>query len=414
MKRRVVLTVLPDVPTPPVTGLHLRMLGNLSVVRALGCESHILYFTTEDSVGDPDGLRGLHDGETCAGPRWPYAAFSVPARVVQRAAFTMRALSRTPGSSYPYSVSYDAAGGGQQVLRASIACAADVVILPSFLVHYASMLLASGRRVIADAADVLTDVSWGFLKRYGRRHPLRAPGLLANFLGCRAQERLFLRSCSEVWATSAAEAKRLRDLCPGSNVLVVANSLDDAGVQATPPPASEDVGFIGTYSYAPNLDAATFLVGAVFPKVVARVPGARLKLAGAGMPAGPAQRFSRTEYVDLLGSVPDALGFARSCAVLALPVTLRGGIPLKLIEGMAAGRPIVASPEIVAGLPLRHGHDVLIARDSSEMADGIVTLLRDPALSASIGASSRRVFDEHFSLSAAIRSARSASILAAP
>src|SRR5687768_11199440 len=109
------------------------MLSNLAVVRALGCESHVLYFTTEDSVGDPKGLLGLHDGATCAGRRRPYATFSVPDRIVQRAGFTARALAGRQGGRYPYSLSYDAAQGRHRVLNASAKCSAEIVIVPSFL-----------------------------------------------------------------------------------------------------------------------------------------------------------------------------------------------------------------------------------------------------------------------------------------
>ena len=41
------------------------------------------------------------------------------------------------------------------------------------------------------------------------------------------------------------------------------------------------------------------------------------------------------------------------CAVLALPVFMRGGVPLKLIEAMARGKAIVASPELIGGVTSR-------------------------------------------------------------
>jgi glycosyltransferase involved in cell wall biosynthesis len=411
MTRPVVLTVLLDVPTPAVTGLHLRMLGNLALVRALGCESHVLYFTTEESVGDPEKMRGLHDGATAAGLRRPYATFSVKDRIVQRAGFTLRAVSGKRGRTYPYSLSYDAADGAQRVEAAAVECSADVVILPSILVHYAPALIESGHQVIADAPDVLTDLSWRFLQRYGRRRPSHLPGLLANFLGCRSQERLFFRSCAEVWVTSSEEADQVRRLAPGTRVIVVPNSVDEQQIVASPLPEDDSVGFIGTYGYTPNLDAAVHLVDRVFPEVLGRVPSARLRLAGAGMPAALAERFSATGYVDVLGRVGDAASFTRSCAVLAFPVSLRGGVPLKLLEGMAAARPVVASPELVSGLGLGQEHEIVIAADPTAMAEGIVRLLQDRSSAAAMGATARRVFEERFSLSTMIRTAGAHSIL---
>jgi glycosyltransferase involved in cell wall biosynthesis len=406
------VVVLPDFPLPATTGLHIRMLANMQILRALGERIDVAYFATEDRQGDPSELASFADSCELVATRRPYEDFSIRERVRQRIRFAVRALAYQPGDEYPFSLPYDAVSGEPRVAAVVRRREANTVLLPSILIHYAKTLAAEDVRVIADAADVLTDQSRQFLAIYGRRSPLRIPGLTANYLACRSQERLFLPFCDEVWANAEWTAARLRDLVPGVRVIIVGNVLDGDSVRATPLPATPDIGFIGTYTYAPNLDAACYLVDEVMPRVVARVAEARLKLAGAGLPAKIARRFTDTGWVDILGRVANAAEFVHSCRALAFPLFVRSGPPLKLVEAMACGRPSVASSHITQGLPLTDGKDVLVGRSAEEFAELLAHVLSDDSAAASIGAAARRTFERTFSLAAAIKSARSTSVLA--
>ena len=159
------------------------------------------------------------------------------------------------------------------------------------------------------------------------------------------------------------------------------------------------IGFIGTYSYTPNLHAALFLAKQVLPQVRRVRPDAALKLAGAGMPQGEAAKLRSLPGVELLGRVEDSGRFMDECAVLALPVFLRGGVPVKLVEAMARGKAIVASPEVVAGLAIRDGREVLVRTQPEDFADAIVALLQDAPVREQIGANARATFIRDFSLS---------------
>ena len=135
-----------------------------------------------------------------------------------------------PGNRYPFSMSYDRIGAAEIVLAEARRVQADFVILPSFMLHYAAVLKRSKFRVIADAIDVLTELSAQFLATYGK-NALGRLGLYANYLASRSQERIFLPQCCEIWATSPPEAEALARIAPHVNVIVVANSLDESAFQ---------------------------------------------------------------------------------------------------------------------------------------------------------------------------------------
>ncbi len=131
------------------------------------------------------------------------------------------------------------------------------------------------------------------------------------------------------------------------------------------------------------------------------------------MPQSVITKLQSLPRVEVLGRVADSGRFMDECAVLALPVFLRGGVPLKLIEAMARGKAIVASPQLVAGVEIKDAEQVLIRTKPAEFASAIVSLLRDTSLRERLGANARATFVRDFSLSSADAVLRRDSVLVA-
>jgi glycosyltransferase involved in cell wall biosynthesis len=407
-----VLSVLPDFPYPATTGLHLRNLSNLNLVRRLGCYSAVLYFTTEGReppAVESTPLPGICDEVRHAGRRFPHSDFSTASLVFHKADFLLRGGLGWAGKCYPFSMSYDRIGAEQRIVAEAERVKADFVVLPSFMLHYAKRVAEHGFRVIADAIDVLSDLTSHFLASYAS-HPVNRLTLYANYLASRTQERVFFPYCCEVWATSQAEAETLSRIAPAVNVVVVANSLDEDAF--SPPPFTErkSVGFIGTYSSRPNLDAARFLAEEVFPEVLREHPEARLKLAGANLPSADEAKLRELRYVDLLGAVADSAELYNQCRVIALPVFVRGGVPLKIVEAMAREKAVVACPELVAGLGVQDGYDLLV-RDRAGFAGAISLLLSDDDLCRHLARNAHNTFLRNWSYSHAEEILQRSSVL---
>ncbi len=104
-------------------------------------------------------------------------------------------------------------------------------------------------------------------------------------------------------------------------------------------------------------------------------------------------------FLGFRDDVPDLLA---DCDVLVLP-SRREGFPNTLLEGMALGRPVVATA--VDGIPelVSDGETgALVPLDDVEaLAAAIGRLLDDPALRRSWGEAGRRRVEEHFSAAAA-------------
>lgn len=146
-------------------------------------------------------------------------------------------------------------------------------------------------------------------------------------------------------------------------------ALDPAG---QPPPS---VLFTGSYHHPPNVDAALRLARSIFPRVRERRPDAVLLLAGEAPPrelraaAGPG--------VTVTGFIPSLLPCLNAAAVVAAPLFLGGGMRLKVLEAVAAGKPIVASPLAIEGIEVTDGEQVVLAETDEEFAGAILALLED-------------------------------------
>ncbi|MHB8531986.1 MAG: glycosyltransferase family 4 protein [Solirubrobacteraceae bacterium] len=207
------------------------------------------------------------------------------------------------------------------------------------------------------------------------RHQLTSRGAREQKL-LRAFERRVLETAAESWMVSDADLEGARELYPDAPLRYVPNVVDAAAIDPVPPAAGRrNALFVATFTYPPNQRALRFLVEEVMPRVWEQLPDATLTVAGVGLTAPP----SADERVRALGFVEDleALYAQASCAVV--PLLEGGGTPLKLVEALAHGLPVVATRRAAAGLAVRDGEDCLIADGGESFAKALAAVLRDGA-----------------------------------
>lgn len=175
----------------------------------------------------------------------------------------------------------------------------------------------------------------------------------------------------------------------GLGIDLPAVALDPAG---GPEPT---VLFVGGYRHPPNADAARRLLRAIMPGVRRELPGARLGIVGAD--PGRDLISSAGPLDTVTGTVPSVTPFMDAAHVIALPIRMGGGMRVKLLEALAAGKAVVASPLAAAGLAIVSGEHALIAESDAEFEEAILTLLRDEPLRVRIAGNARRWAAENLS-----------------
>jgi polysaccharide biosynthesis protein PslH len=188
------------------------------------------------------------------------------------------------------------------------------------------------------------------------------------------------------------DAELITALAPTARVEVVRN-----GVEAgdAPAPASDEpvIGFHGSLSTWTNIDAATRVAVDILPRVREEVPGARALLVGRDPPPGLTRLAGPT--VEVTGAVPDVRPHLERMAVYVAPLNTGTGIKNKVLEAMAAGRPVVSTGLGLSGIG--PGDGVRLEDEPAAMAKSVIELLRDRALRTALGAEARRRVIRDFS-----------------
>jgi len=142
------------------------------------------------------------------------------------------------------------------------------------------------------------------------------------------------------------------------------------------------IAFVGSLDYQPNIEAVERLVTRVFPLVQRRQPAARLLIAG--RKPTPALLGLRGGGIEVLGEVGRVEDVFAVCAVAVSPGLTGTGTKNTVIEALASGCPVVASPQAARGLG--EGSPVVRAVSDDELASEIVALLLDPRRRERLGA----------------------------
>lgn len=211
-------------------------------------------------------------------------------------------------------------------------------------------------------------------------------------------ERRLLEGAEESWMASRRDMQLASELCPEARLRYVPNAIDVGSVEpvAAEPP-SERCLFVASFDYRPNRDALQFLVDEVMPRVWGALPGARLRLVGRGLTEPPSSD-PRVEHLGYVERIADAYS---GCSCALVPLLEGGGSPLKFIEALAYGLPVVATPSAAAGLEVEGGQDFLEAEGTGDFADAVVAVLSGRG--GDLGRAGRRAVEREHSIEAVRR-----------
>ncbi len=201
-----------------------------------------------------------------------------------------------------------------------------------------------------------------------------------------------LRQSHKLIAVSQASARRLQELLPAAQVAVIPNGIDTAAFAHTHPPQDSFVRllFVGAMG---KLKGERDLLQAVRTLLARNMP-LRLSLLGHGAEtiAALCRQFHLQLRLEHLGPVPhhERYAFFRRADLFVLP-SYGEGMPMAVLEAMAAGLPVIATrvggiPELiddgVEGFLIEPG-DVLM------LANRIAMLVTDETLRRQMGARAR-------------------------
>jgi glycosyltransferase involved in cell wall biosynthesis len=231
------------------------------------------------------------------------------------------------------------------------------------------------------------------------RTTLRAPSdRLRNrvrLAAARAYESRMFRGFDRVVLVTPQDETVLRSLAPDLPTIVIPNGVDDRTYRAAEGrPHEPSLVFVGNMSYRPNVEAARALIQEILPRVRADVPEAGAVIVGTNPPADLLARSGHG--VDVTGRVPDIRPYLEAAGCFVSPLTGGSGIRNKILEAMAMGVPVVATPLSCEGIEVREGENVLLGRTPQELAGAVVRLMKDEALREAIALGGQRLVSARY------------------
>jgi len=295
----------------------------------------------------------------------------------------------------PWRAAWFAAPGIQPILdRLAAANEFDVAVVEDSAM--------AGFRLPPGAASVLTEhevlrprkVEW----RPGR--PSRWPGWAWRELDWRRRhrfQRAAWRRFDRVLAFSQRDAEAIAELAPevAGRVRVSPFGLD------LPPladPAAEDVEtllFVGNFTHQPNRDAARWLADEIVPALRSLQPGACLHLVGSSPP--PPVLALAGRGVEVTADAPSIGSYLEAATVVAAPVRTGGGMRMKILQALAAGKAVVTTSRGTEGFNcFEEPPPLVVADDGEDFAAAVAKLLADPRRRHELGRRARAFAESHY------------------
>jgi glycosyltransferase involved in cell wall biosynthesis len=201
-----------------------------------------------------------------------------------------------------------------------------------------------------------------------------------------------------VIAIQDEEREAIRKMIPDRKVITVGIDFDLP--QAANAPDSADPNallFVASGNRLNNRGLREFLERS-WPSIRAQCPNAQLRVVGKVKPG-----IDAPTGVSLLGFVLNLEQEYRRAALVINPVIAGTGLKIKTVEALSRGKPLVAFPNGVEGIPNSSPPAFLLARDWPEFSRESIRALTSSELRQGLGAAARKLVEERFATEAVYR-----------
>jgi glycosyltransferase involved in cell wall biosynthesis len=368
-----ILFVSPKIPWPATDGARIAIYELIRHITARGHQAALLGF------GDPaaaDELRAR------AGLVWAKAIPHNTSTNYAKALFAL--LSPTPYTASKYRSKAMSAA----IRRAFNEERFDLVQLEgTHMAHYLGLAQGLGVQVILR----LHNVESALAERFARTAVF--PLNLYVQDQARRMRAFEIRACKQAdlcLAITQQDAGRILKLAPDALVAV-----SPAGVDLErfyPQPMSEEprtIVFVGALNWPPNKDAVRWFRTKVWSRIAQEEPTTRWIVVGKSPPADILHWPEEDRNIQVTGFVDDVRPYLHRASVVIVPLRSGGGMRLKILEAMAAGKAVVSTPMGAEGISAQNGEAIILSGADRSFAVEVIRLLRQSAERKRIGKAAR-------------------------
>lgn len=201
--------------------------------------------------------------------------------------------------------------------------------------------------------------------------------------------------------TSQRELAMLKALAPSLPTAVVPNAVDTEYFKPSDAPREQDaIVLTGLMKYRPNVDGVLFFVKDIWPRILQKRPNAKFYIVGGEAP--PEVTRLASSNIIVTGAVDDVRPYVHKAAVFAVPLRMGSGTRLKVLEGLAMGKPMVSTSLGCEGIELTDREHLLIADEPHAFADAVLELMTRPDLAQRLADQGRALMLERYRWESAV------------
>jgi len=252
-------------------------------------------------------------------------------------------------------------------------------------------LVSADRRVL-DLVDV-DSAKWRHYARISRGWRRMLYDREARRL--HARELQWARRFDATVVINSREADLMQETASTGSLHVIPNGVSLPTGPTSAAATEPVVGFVGMMNYLPNVDAVLWFVRSIWPAVRRQVSGARLMVVGRH-PCRQIRNLDGVDGVTITGSVPDVGVYLRQFRACVAPFRIARGLQNKVLESLAAARPVVATPAGGAGIEPCPVPGMLLADGPELFVRHLVALLTQPDLADRLGKTGRAFVAENY------------------
>jgi len=208
----------------------------------------------------------------------------------------------------------------------------------------------------------------------------------------REYERKLCENSACILVSTPREEQLARQIAPDAQFYAVPNGVDTEFFRPPSealPLSPSTVVFTGDMSYFPNSEAVVFFARKVLPIIRQSTPDVRFLIVGRN-PTRAVMELQKIKWVTVTGWTPDVRVYLARAQVSVAPFAIAAGIQNKILEAMAFGLPVVATPRALQGLAPSVAEVAHAGSTAEEFAGKVTRLLMDRELARRDGLEGRR------------------------
>jgi glycosyltransferase involved in cell wall biosynthesis len=134
--------------------------------------------------------------------------------------------------------------------------------------------------------------------------------------------------------------------------------------------------YIGALDWIPNQEGLLWFIDKVLPEIVARHNEVTFHIAGRNAPAWLIKKFTHKNII-FHGEIDDAHEYILKSGIMLVPLFSGSGMRVKIVEGLALGKPIITTSIGAEGIEITDGENIFIADNSDTFSKRLTELIEN-------------------------------------